>query len=610
MFRTFAGALLFLAVTLGGCARDVTGSATVEPFPSQLTMAFRVRGEIDPTVWYYMVFNFTAAPSTEAAVNPMDFISDENRGRNWELYVMLHRNDQGTDELWTFQRPRLPTVLSTALKPTDCAPADFNGDSRTDIAVACSAGNSVQLIRSRQVDIYDPVFYDNAVEINTGTSPLRIFAGEFTGDANQDLLVIFKGAGAGGGFLRVLTGDGAGNFTAGTDLPLPAVPVDALVDDFNADSKKDLALLTTGTAAAEKNIVILTGDGAGNFTIGNSYAAGDDPVAIAAGQLDTSNLDLVVADGGVGATGGKARVYLGGGDGTFTVANVLAVSGRCTGVAVGLMYGSLDDIVVCYVDGTGAGQVGVFQNEAASPFQTPDVAVPVSGTPAYVLEMDTTGNGNGNALVVNGAPGSGGTNLFIRRGLRLPGAAPLDPKVFGWDPEPITYLTGLEPSRIRVGDLDSDGKQDDLLIPNSANDPDNGNSINLFFGLGRDNFTNADVFWTDDLPEPLTTKDWYISHTVGPNFFELTIDPGLFYDLAQRPPVVGNGFNVTFMTGTSGIDLVSNLNQQGQIKDVLLRPVNVPMEVGHYDDEQNTPLATNPVPIAAEDIDSWRVEVS
>lgn len=598
--------LLVLAVQFAGCARDVTGDLDEDPYPTQVTMAFRTRGEIDTSVWYYMVFNFTAAPSTTAATAPLDFISDEDRGRNWELYVALHRNDQGTDELWTLQRPPLPTVLPTDFAPTDCAAADFTGDARTDIAVACNAGDHVQLIRSEQVDIYDPVYYDQAEPINEGPGPRFIFAGELTGDASSDLLVVFDGTT--GAFLRVLAGDSTGDFTAGTDQPVSGTPVDALLQDLDGDGELDLALLTTGAAAADKVVTIYLGDGAGVFTAGESYPAGDVPVALAAGQLDTGGTDLALADAGTGAASGQVRVLTGDGDGTFTAGPVLDVDGRTTGVSIGLMYGSLDDIVACYVDSSGVGQVGVFMNEAATPFEDTPKTIPVDGTPVFVLAIDSSGDQQGDALVVNGEPGSGGTSLQIKRGLREPAPNPLDPRLFVWDADTITYLTGLEPSRIGLADLDTDGKRDDLLIPNTA-DATNGNSVNLFFGLGKDNFTSADIYWTDQAPEPLTTQDWYISHSIGPNFFELTLDPGLFYDLAQLPPDQDSGFLVDFMTGTTGVYLADNPNQEGEIHDHLQRPINVPMTVGHYDDEQNTPLALNPVAVAAEDIDNWRVEV-
>ncbi len=102
-------------------------------------------------------------------------------------------------------------------------------------------------------------------------------------------------------------------------------------------------------------------------------------------------------------------------------------------------------------------------------------------------------------------------------------------------------------------------------------------------------------------------QDWYLSHTVGPNFFELTIDPGLFYDLARQPP---EDFIVDFMTGTTGIHIDSNPDQLGEIRDNLSAPINIPMTIGHYDDEQNTPRAnTDIAPVASEDIVDWRVEV-
>ncbi|MCH7472500.1 hypothetical protein IIA79_06060, partial [bacterium] len=85
------------------------------------------------------------------------------------------------------------------------------------------------------------------------------------------------------------------------------------------------------------------------------------------------------------------------------------------------------------------------------------------------------------------------------------------------------------------------------------------------------------------------------------------IEPALFYDLALLPP---EEFIITFMTGTTGINLDDNVELLGEIRDFLVRPFNVPMAVGHFDNEQLNPLAGFESPLPSEDIVSWFVEVN
>jgi hypothetical protein len=82
-----------------------------------------------------------------------------------------------------------------------------------------------------------------------------------------------------------------------------------------------------------------------------------------------------------------------------------------------------------------------------------------------------------------------------------------------------------------------------------------GGASGTFYHETRHNYTSADIYWTDDQPESIVAQEWYLDHTVGPNFFELVVDPVLFYDLARLPP---DSFIVDFMTGTSAIEFDEN----------------------------------------------------
>lgn len=625
-------ALLLLPVLAGlpSCARDVNPPLQAVRYPAQVNIAFKTRGSFADGIWYYMVFNFTAAPDITAAKAPLDEISDKNRGHNWEMYIAYRREAGGQAQFLTLQRPNVPTVLVTKAGPIDAAVADFNSDDVNDILIACRNADTLQIILGKVTDVYNTTYFEDAVDIvaSAGKRPVLVLTGAIDADTAPDMVVCYEGDTGTAPFLRVISSDGSGLFDqVGADLPLGGIPVDIKLLDLNGDTKLDLAVLTRDAATGQGTLRIFTGDGAGAFAAGATHALGLNPVALATGQLDAgTTLDFAVANRGSGdaaGTGSSVMTFTGAGDGTFTAGVVVPVPGPCEGVAIGKYFGSTDDISVTYIGKykltpTAAEQTGglaaVYMNETDAPLTaaTPPVLAPLSTNPPGVkpngmLAMDTGREGNVDAIVLAGAPGSGGRLMYIQRGGRVTPAGSVI-KEFAWEGDTISYITENEPSRIRPVDLNQDGVTD-FVIP--CVNGGVGDRICLYYGLGRSNYTSADIYWTDQQPELLAAQDWLLNPPiVGPNTIELQIDPFLFYDLGRQPPYVPDGFNVTFMTGTTGIDIQSNPNHVGDIQDWLSSPINVPMTPGFITDEQNAPRASqNVAPNPAEDIDNWRVEV-
>jgi hypothetical protein len=607
-----------------GCARDVNPPTPLVRYPAQINLGFRTRGSLEDNTWYYFVFNFTAAPSTAEATAPWDDLSTKDRGRNWELYVAYHRDPDTGAQFVTLQRPALPTVLTTAAGPTDAVVGDYNTDNINDIAVACRTAGVVQMIRGRPTEIYNTTYFENPEDIPqaAGPSPSLLLSGDVAGATAEDLLVFYDGDGTTPPFLRVLESDAAGGFTAGADLPLGGAPKDALLADLNGDGHLDLAVLTAGSGAGETALRIFAGDGAGAFTAGAVMGVGTNPVALSSGHLDAANvLDLAVADRGPGTGDGDVRLFFGAGDGTFTAGLVLAVPGPCGGMTVGKFFGATDDVVVTYfgtyrATPTGpdlqGGLAGVFLNEAEGGIQPTPIIAPLGNNPSavranYLVALDTGKDTYLDAVVLSGQPGSGGRLLYIQRGGRFTPTGTTDTQ-FVWQNDTISYITELEPSRLRLGDVDKNGVQD-FVIPCPGGGT--GTRLCIYYGLGRSNYTSADIYWTDQQPMLLGGQEWLLSPpSVGPNTLQLQIDPLLFYDLALQPPDARDGFIVDFMTGTTGIDLQDNLDHLGEIRDHLNSPVPVPMEPGTLIDEQQAPRANQyQAADPSQDIDYYSVEV-
>jgi hypothetical protein len=594
-----------LLLALAGCARDVNGGIVTNPYPNSVRLSFSTRDAFSPNDWYYMVFNYTQQ-GTGLDISPFDKISGVDRGRNWQLYVAYHpASGSEPQRLVTLQRPALPTNLPTAAGPADAAVADFGGDAQPDIAVACERAGVVQVaVAAVSSNLLDPVFYESPVDIYTGTAPKYLFARDWDADGAPDLVVVDSGSGATPASVRLLTRTDALTFSPGTAVSLTGRPVDAKLALLRGGSNPDLVVATAGPGD-QNQLEVLLNDGSGNFTHGATVPMPAAVREIAAGNLDdNTNVDLAA---GV-ATGGGAeciRILLGDGAGGLAPGPTRSLAGNLLGLTIGEMNGTLDDIVATFTDGTsGAGSVAAFVRNQASPdLATAPIVGTTDGGAGYVISEEFGNDNRRDAAFLDPA----GKRLIIMRGERDDDPQSPLPGGFVWSDDPIRYPTGTGPTRLLTANLNADSTLD-LIALNSSDEAD-GNSISLYFGLGKYNYSNADIYWTDDPPQELQVQPWYIEHQIGPNSFALTLDPALFFDLARQEP---SDFYVQFMTGTTGIDLISNPGptQVGEIRDLLSSPVQVRMEVGLTNDNQQSPLANNnSPPIAAEDVVDWNFEV-
>jgi hypothetical protein len=603
--------IITFSLLLVTCARDVNPDVTEVPYPDQVRIAFSTSQTFSSDYWYYMVFNYSAAPNTSSALAPLDEVSGVDRATNWEMYIAYHKDPTSGDTLVALQRPRVPTVLATAVNPVDVAVGLATDDAVNDLLVACYAGDTVQLIQGIDPDPNDPAYFETATTFDTGPHPLRLDVADYTGDGLADVCIAYAGKDAAPAVLRVLAQTAAGVFAPGVDTPITDTPISAVVADVSGDTQKDWAILTRNSSTQAMNVRIYLGDGHGGFSEAHSFGVDSSAVQLILGQVNGSStgLDLVVAQRGASGGSGSVAIFNGDGTGAFSTGPVQTIDGNVNSVALGgFLETAISSLLVGYTGTDNAGHVDLLLNNGEQQF-TYHSTLTVPTSAAYVTAFDTNADTVPEAVILDGNPATNtGNTLYFVRGKRK-----LDlvsgKNVFTWDSYLIDYLTGTAPTAVLTQDLNGDGVVD-LLIPNSGTG-NNGNSVCVFHGLGHTNYTNADIYWTDDLPNMLDGHEWLLSQSISNNLFDITIDPGVFYDLALLPPEQGRGFNVTFMTATRGIYWDADPNQDGEVRDVLLHPINIPMEVGYQSDEQNEQLAN--LQIASDpsaDINNWRVEVN
>ena len=112
----------------------------------------------------------------------------------------------------------------------------------------------------------------------------------------------------------VLLGDGAGNLGAPIDTALGTHigAQDIATGDFNEDGKLD-AVVQSGSTGGAGSIMVLLGNGAGGFTIGQQLSGGNGHV-VAGDITNDGNADILFAYENGAQT---LKLYKGKGDGTF-----------------------------------------------------------------------------------------------------------------------------------------------------------------------------------------------------------------------------------------------------------------------------------------------------
>jgi len=199
----------------------------------------------------------------------------------------------------------LASTTNTGNTPVSAVVADFNGDGKLDAAVTNSRDNTVAILLGNG----DGTFSSGApfTLLSTGNSPGNIVAGDWNGDAKQDLAVVNTVDGT----VSIFLGNGDGTFDSQGRTSVGNQPVAITSADFNRDGKADLAI----TNSTDGTVSILLGNGDGTFSAGPTVAANADPVALGVGDWNDDGIpDIAV----INQSANMISIFLGNGDGTFS----------------------------------------------------------------------------------------------------------------------------------------------------------------------------------------------------------------------------------------------------------------------------------------------------
>ena len=292
-------------------------------------------------------------------------------------------------------------------------------------------------------------------DLDVGTNPVAVAAGDFNSDGKLDLVV----ANSGSNNVSVLLGNGDGTFHDPTSNGVGSTPTSLAVADFNNDGKLDLVVTTSSNS-----VMVLLGNGDGTFQNAVGYGADTAPHSVAAGDFNGDGaLDLAVTN----ANSNDVSILLGNGDGTFQTAVNYGVSNIPSSIGLGDFNG--DGHADLVVANQGSNNISILLGNGDGTFQTA-INHSAGSTPNSLAVADFNSDGMLDLVTANNA----GNNVSV---LLASGNAAFQ--------IPVNYGVSAGPSSVASGDFDGDGKLD-LVVANT-----NSNNVGLLLGYGDGTFQTA-----------------------------------------------------------------------------------------------------------------------
>ena len=327
------------------------------------------------------------------------------------------------------QSTGLGAVVNVAVgtSPWAITQGDFNGDGKTDLAVANYGSNTVSVLLGNGNGTFQ-----SAVDYAVGTGPRGVVAGDFNNDGKMDLAAASQGSNT----FSVLLGNGDGTFRAALNYSTGQQPTSITTGDINGDGILDV--VTANSYNGDLSVFFGKGDGTFVIPIQTTYANSANQVALSDFNGD-GKADLFY--------GPYGYVLLGNGDGTFQSLYYGGQSGPFT----------LEDL-------NGDGKIDYISQNYSSVY----VGLGNGDGTFVTFGGYSYGNTSGNGVAVGDVNGDGKLDVLTANTSGstisvLPGNGD------GTLQAPQSYTVGSAPRGILVGDFNGDGRTDVAVVNSSSN---------------------------------------------------------------------------------------------------------------------------------------------
>lgn len=313
-----------------------------------------------------------------------------------------------------------------------------------------------------------------------GTVPRGIAHGDFNGDGNIDLAVVNEDAAT----VSILLGNGAGGFTLTNSYSVgvsgSSTSREIVAADLNGNGRLDLII----TNYTNSNITILFGNGNGTFQPGLSYGVGTNPIGIVAVDLNgNGSLDLAIAEY---APSNRIFVLWNNGSGLFLTATAIQLNTGAWGITYGDFNG--DGIMDLAVSIFNSYTIAVIINNGNNTFQPP-VYYNTGIFPRGIISRDINNDGKLDLIVTNET----NNNIAILLG---------NGNGSFQNPTYSTVQPGNSPWALAGEDFTEDGKID-IVSANSIT-----NNVSFLTGLGNGTFEPPIIFGSGSNPWDITAADF------------------------------------------------------------------------------------------------------
>ncbi|NOS91712.1 MAG: T9SS type A sorting domain-containing protein [Cyclobacteriaceae bacterium] len=364
---------------------------------------------------------------------------------------------------------------SAGTQPIVVISADFNNDSKPDVATVNIVSNTVSVLLGDG----SGMFY-SAINYTVASNPGSLTAADFNMDGNIDIAVQQA---SGTGTVSILLGSGTGTFTPGTSVIAP--PGASIANaDFNMDGKVDLVV------AKSNGFSFLQGNGMGGFGSPTGFTfTGSSSTSMIALDLNTDGkVDVAEVYNGSGSSY-FVSVFWGDGLGGFSAPIPYAV-GSSAQTVVGSDFNN-DSKIDLAVSNTSDANISVLLNDGSGSFYS---AVNFTTLPnVYGLTSDDFNNDGNMDLAVTGLFG---TQISILLGNGTGS--------FGTGND---FFAGSNPYSIISADFNTDGNSD-LAVANQA-----ANNVSILLNLipSTPTISQAGSTLTSS---SATGNQWYLNGTL------------------------------------------------------------------------------------------------